>query len=221
MGNAIEDRAPAGPVEGRSARKRSAILEAGRAVFMRSGYEGTSMDEIAAVAKVSKQTVYKHFTDKETLFVEIITADMASRSEELVGALDQDDPDGDLFQLARRHIAIIVKPEVMRMRRMVIGEADRFPDLARAWARTGIGSGLSKLADRFSELASEGILRIDEPSLAAQQFNWLILSIPLNVSMFDPDATFTRSELERFADDGVRVFLAAYGTEVAAKGIQR
>jgi TetR/AcrR family transcriptional repressor of mexJK operon len=202
-----------GEGEGRSARKRSVILEAGRAVFMRNGYGGASMDEIAAVAKVSKQTVYKHFVDKESLFTEIITADMESRSKELLRALSESDAEGDPRQLARRHISSIVKPEVMRMRRMVIGEADRFPDLARAWAEAGIGTGLSKLAERFSELANQGFLRIDDPLLAAQHFNWLILSIPLNTSMFDPEATFTRRELERFADEGVRVFLAAYGID--------
>jgi TetR/AcrR family transcriptional regulator, mexJK operon transcriptional repressor len=200
-----------GEGEGRSARKRAAILEAGRAVFMRNGYEGASMDEIAAVAQVSKQTVYKHFVDKESLFTEIITADMESRSQELLGALSHSDAESDLRHLARRHISSIVKPEVMRMRRMVIGEADRFPDLARAWAETGIGTGLSKLAERFTELAVRGSLRIDDPLLAAQHFNWLILSIPLNNAMFDPKATFTRKELEHFADEGLRVFLAAYG----------
>jgi TetR/AcrR family transcriptional regulator, mexJK operon transcriptional repressor len=203
--------------EGRSARKRSAILEAGRTMFMRKGYEGASMDEIAAVAKVSKQTVYKHFVDKESLFTEIITTGMESRSNELLRALSEAegdlDAEGDLRRLARRHISSIVKPEVMRMRRMVIGEADRFPDLARAWAETGIGSGLSKLAERFTDLAGRGSLRIDDPVLAAQHFNWLILSIPLNIAMFDPAATFTVDELEHFADEGVRVFLAAYGND--------
>lgn len=212
MDKSADDPAQGPALEGRSARKHSAILEAGRAVFMRNGYEGTSMDEIAAVAKVSKQTVYKHFANKESLFTEIITADMEGRSQELLRALSDDDPDGDLRHLARRHVAIILKPEVMRVRRMVIGEADRFPDLARAWAETGIGSGLSKLAERFKELASEGSLQIDDPLLAAQHFNWLILSIPLNISMFDPDATFTRKELDHYADEGVRVFLAAYGS---------
>jgi TetR/AcrR family transcriptional regulator, mexJK operon transcriptional repressor len=202
------------PGEGRSARKRLAILEAGRAVFMRSGYGGASMDEIAAVAKVSKQTVYKHFADKENLFTEIITGDMEERSQELMRALtDSQDADGDLRQLARRHIAIIVKPEVMRMRRMVIGEADRFPKLAWAWAQSGIGRGLAKLAERFAELARRGLLSVEDPFLAAQHFNWLILSIPMNIAMFDPDAEFTRDELDRYADEGVRVFLAAYGNE--------
>ena len=43
--------------------KRAAILEAATTTFLRNGYRGTSMDEVAAVARVSKQTVYKHFAD--------------------------------------------------------------------------------------------------------------------------------------------------------------
>jgi TetR/AcrR family transcriptional repressor of mexJK operon len=200
------------PPEGRSARKRLAILKAAREAFVRSGYGGSSMDEIAAVAKVSKQTVYKHFADKENLFTEIITEDMDRRSDELIRALsDIEDADGDLRHLARRHIASIVKPEVMRVRRMVIGEADRFPELARTWSQTGVERGLAKLAERLADLSRRGLLRVEDPALAAQHFNWLILSIPMNTAMFDPDAQFTREELERYADEGVGVFLAAYG----------
>lgn len=198
---------------GRSARKRRAILEAGRTVFVRGGYEGASMDEVAALAQVSKQTVYKHFADKQTLFTEILNFDMEGRANQLVQALAETEGDKtDLHELARRHIASIVKPEVMRMRRMVIGEADRFPHLARAWAERGIQVGLGKLADRFAELADHGILEVDDPQRAAEHFNWLVLSTPLNRSMFDPQVEFTADELDRLADEGVRVFLAAYGT---------
>jgi TetR/AcrR family transcriptional repressor of mexJK operon len=200
------------PEEGRSARKRRVILEAGRTVFMRGGYEGASMDEVAAVAKVSKQTVYKHFADKQTLFTEILTADMEGRAEELVQALAETEGNkSDLRELGRRHVTSIVKPEVMRMRRMVIGEADRFPELARAWSETGIQVGLAKLAERFTELVQRGVLRVEDPQRAAEHFNWLVLSTPLNRSMFDPEWEFSQEELEHFADEGVRVFLAAYG----------
>src|SRR5918996_4111851 len=198
--------------EGRSARKRRAILDAGRTVFMRGGYEGASMDEVAAVTQVSKQTVYKHFADKQTLFTEILTTDMEKRAQELVEALSATEGDpADLRELARCHIASIVKPEVMRMRRMVIGEADRFPELARAWAQRGIEVGLAKLTERFAQLSERGILRVDDPRRAAEHFNWLVLSTPLNRAMFDPAAEFNPRELDAFADEGTRVFLAAYG----------
>ena len=209
-----DENLPAPVDEGRSARKRRAILDAGRTVFMRGGYQGASMDEVAAVAQVSKQTVYKHFADKQTLFTEILTTDMEKRAQELVEALSatEDDPT-DLRQLAHRHIASIVRPEVMRMRRMVIGEADRFPELARAWAQRGIEVGLAKLTERFAQLAERGILRVEDPRRAAEHFNWLVLSTPLNRAMFDPDAKFSPKELEAFADEGARAFLAAYAAD--------
>ena len=45
--------------QGRSARKRQAIMEAATEAFMAKGYSGTSMDDIAKMAAVSKQTVYR------------------------------------------------------------------------------------------------------------------------------------------------------------------
>src|ERR1700681_2117036 len=57
----------------RGARKRAAILEAAQQAFFANGFVGTSMDQVAAKAAVSKQTVYKHFSDKEALFREVVT----------------------------------------------------------------------------------------------------------------------------------------------------
>ncbi|WP_260195903.1 TetR/AcrR family transcriptional regulator, partial [Actinophytocola gossypii] len=62
----------------RSARKRQAILDSARSVFLQKGYAGTSMDEVAAQATVSKQTVYKHFADKRRLFEAITTGDISA-----------------------------------------------------------------------------------------------------------------------------------------------
>src|SRR6202166_2346228 len=61
----------AGPSRG--ARKKAAILEAAKQVFFANGFVGASMDQVAATAAVSKQTVYKHFSDKEALFREVVT----------------------------------------------------------------------------------------------------------------------------------------------------
>ncbi|MFF4879545.1 TetR/AcrR family transcriptional regulator [Micromonospora sp. NPDC000668] len=192
-------------------------MEAARTVFLRNGYGGASMDEIAALAMVSKQTVYKNFADKQRLFTEIITSDISQaeeRSQAMVQALpDSENIEIDLRQFARRHITVVLQPHLIQMRRIIIGEADRFPDLARTWFQRGPERAHVTLAERFQELARRGRLRLDDPLLAAQHFNWLVLSIPLNKAMFHgSDTPFTPSELERYADEGVRVFLAAYGS---------
>jgi TetR/AcrR family transcriptional repressor of mexJK operon len=201
---------------GRSARKRQAIIDAARTVFLSKGYGGASMDEVAALAAVSKQTVYKHFADKKRLFTSVITGDINATealTHDMVAALrDSEDVEGDLRRFARRHITEVTQPDLIRLRRIIIAEAERFPELARIWYTSGPERAHATLADQFQALTRRGLLRVEDPQLAAQHFNWLILSIPLNYALFDGgDTEFTPTELERYADEGVRVFLAAYG----------
>jgi TetR/AcrR family transcriptional regulator, mexJK operon transcriptional repressor len=209
--------ASTGPPEeaGRSAQKRRAILDAGTEAFLRNGYLGTSMDEIAAEARVSKQTVYRQFADKEGLFTEIVLGTIDQVGEpfftEVETLDDSEDLEADLREIAGRLVGIVRDPRLLQLRRLVIGEAGRFPELGRKYYERGPGRSTRGLASRFRRLAEKGLLRADDADLAAQHFNWLVLSIPLNRAMFSVEVEFTEAELDRYADQAVRVFLAAYG----------
>lgn len=198
----------------RSARKRQAILDAARSVFLRKGYGAASMDEVAALAAVSKQTVYKHFSDKRRLFEAIITGDISateSLTHDMLTSLSAtNDLERDLRQFARRHIDEVTQPHLIQLRRIIIAEAERFPDLASTWFANALERGHATMAAQFRELERRGLLAVPDPVLAAQHFNWLVLSIPLNKAMFHPNHKFPRRELNHFADEAVRVFLAAY-----------
>jgi TetR/AcrR family transcriptional regulator, mexJK operon transcriptional repressor len=217
MGNAASPVGAGRPEEeSRSARKRRVILEAATTAFLRNGYLGTSMDEIAALAGVSKQTVYKHFADKERLFADIILGTIDQVGEPFYAGIDTlqdtDDLEKDLGELARRLITIVMQPQVLALRRLVIAEAERFPQLGRAYYERGPERTAATLASHFQRLAERGLQRLDDPLRAANHFNWLVTSIPLNQVMLCGDADrFTAADLEDFADSGVRVFLAAYG----------
>jgi TetR/AcrR family transcriptional regulator, mexJK operon transcriptional repressor len=203
----------------RSARKRRVIMEAATSAFLRSGYLGTSMDEIAALAAVSKQTVYKHFADKERLFTDIILA----TSDRVIGELvetatrslpDTDDVEKDLAEVGRRLITAICDPQVLRLRRLVIGEAGRFPELGRTYWERGFERGLATLATTLSRLAERGRLRLDDPLLAAQQFAGMLLWVPVHRVLFcGEDAALPAAEVERYAAAGAHAFLAAYGRQ--------
>src|SRR3954468_3061246 len=199
-------------VEPRSARKRAGILEAATTVFLRNGYLGTSMDEVAALAAVSKQTVYKHFADKQSLFAEIVTGTVDAAGDRVHASVlelaDSGDVEADLRDLARRQLALVMQPRVLQLRRLVIGEAGRFPELGRTFYERGPGRTMQALAQAFARLAQAGTLKLDDPAIAAEHFNWLVMSIPLNQAMLLGDDE--QPDLDRYADEGVRVFLAAY-----------
>lgn len=202
--------------EGRSARKHAAILRAAAEVFLTKGYAGTSMDDIAKLAVVSKQTVYKHFTDKEALFAEIIlaTTDQVDEVVRLVADVPAGTPaelSKVLDRLARSFLDTLMRPEVLDLRRLVIANADRFPDISRTWYERGFERVLITLSGSFQRLADQGLLRMDDPLLAAHHFTGLLLWIPLNKAMFTADGRWSAAERDRYADSAVRVFLGAYG----------
>jgi TetR/AcrR family transcriptional repressor of mexJK operon len=204
------------PVSGRSARKRQAILHAARDLFLRRGYAGTSMDEVALIAEASKVTIYKHFSDKHTLFIAVVTDaidEAKAGSQSLVDKLgSSNDLELDLRDFARQHVALVTQPHLIQMRRMIIAEAHRFPDLARAWQRVGPERAHASLAGQIDKLVARGQLQVPDSLVAAQLLNYLILSVPLNEAMFTGrDKAYSRRYLNRYADEAVRVFLAAYG----------
>lgn len=201
-------------MDNRSARKHQAILEAATTVFLSKGYSGTSMDDIAKLAAVSKQTVYKHFADKEKLFSEIVlaTTDRIDGMIDLVAAVpaDADALEENLTRLARQFLAALTRPQVLQLRRLIIANADTFPELGAAWYEQGFERVLVTLSETFRQLADKGLLRTDDTMLAAHHFAGLLLWIPVNKAMFHGSAQHTEADLDHYAAAGVRAFLAAH-----------
>lgn len=216
----------------RTRRTRAAIVDAATTLFLRNGYQGTSTEDIAALAGVSKRTVYNNFSDKERLFTEIILGSTVL-AEQLADGLaatlaDARDVPAALHAAARRHIRAVMRPQVLQLRRLLIAEAPKFPELAREYHRRAPGRVLASLASALGTLAERGLLQVSDPARAAEHFAFLIVGALLDRAMFgaggnsgerDDDrtdgATDKISELDRIADDGVRVFLSAYGPGAA------
>jgi TetR/AcrR family transcriptional regulator, mexJK operon transcriptional repressor len=193
-----------------------AIREAAAALFLEKGYQATSMDDIAAAARISKQTIYSHFAGKEELFADLVMAN-ADRVEEFIATIgstlgEAGSLETGLRQLARRYLGYAARPDALRLRRLIIGEAGRFPELAREYYERVPGRAYNALASAFRDLYARGLPRLDNPELAAQHFAWLTLGLALDRGMFHPiDSAVKQLDLDRQADSAVRVFLAAYG----------
>lgn len=122
-----------------------------------------------------------------------------------------DDLETSLGELARWFITFITSPRVRQLRRLVIGEAGRFPELGRSWYEQGFEHGMTMLASCLGTLTERGQLRLDDPILAANHFAGLVLWVPVNQAMFYGDDKVSEADVNRYADEGVRVFLSAYG----------
>jgi TetR/AcrR family transcriptional repressor of mexJK operon len=202
--------------ESRSDRKRKALLLAATELFLEKGYDSTSMDDVAAKAAVSKPTVYKYFSDKERLFAEIVRATtseidnlMRLVTETMAG---QTRVESSLLVLARRFITALMQPRILRLRRLVMANADRFPDVGRSWYEEGFARVLATLATTFQSLADRKLLHVDDPLLAANHFVGLLLWIPINRAMYTGDYRSDPDELEATAVAAVRAFLTGYGS---------
>jgi AcrR family transcriptional regulator len=206
---------PSVRVPARAERKRLAISDAATEAFLSNGYTRTSMDDIARLAGVSKQTIYMHFTDKEHLLFAVVMAIMSTASRpfdddiHLLG--DSDDLDRDLREHARQQLTLVLQPRPLQLRRLVIAEAVSFPKLGRSFYELGPGRTIKELTAVFRRLDRRNLLRTPDATRAASDFNWLIMSEPINKAMLlGNDQPPSRSSINRWADQAVRTFLAAY-----------
>jgi AcrR family transcriptional regulator len=83
-----------------AAARRAQLIEVGRSVFAKRGYEATSVEEIAARAKVSKPIVYEHFGGKEGLYAVIVDREVEHIVSRIVQALSDGSPRQRLEQAA-------------------------------------------------------------------------------------------------------------------------
>jgi AcrR family transcriptional regulator len=213
---ASEPGAGSGPARprGLDARKRAAILGAGRHVFASLGYLGASIDAIARQAGVSTRTIYKHFSSKQQLFAAVLadaSDQIASSHEELIDRhLAQPvDLEASLAALATEWVSPL--PELadhVRLIDRLRSDAEHLPlDVVETWQEAGPRRVRRTLASHLDTLAQRGTLRPEVPEVAAQYFVALVTSEVAEA----PDASAAdRATVEHAARRAVHVFLYGY-----------
>ncbi|MBZ7924431.1 TetR/AcrR family transcriptional regulator [Ensifer adhaerens] len=195
--------------------KRVSILEAAADVFCREGFSGASIDEIAAEAGVSRQTVYNHYREKETLFMAVIQDIMDRTNGVLFSILATfperaDNLEEDLAAFAvRLNKNCICNQDAKFIQKLIATEGNRYPHLFQFWREQGPGKTDRALAALFARLAHRAPLDIDDFDLAARQFIALIKADLQMGGLFGEAPG--EAELEESARKAVQTFLRAYG----------
>ena len=196
----------------RKGRKFDQVLQGAREVFMRDGFEGASVDDIAKAAGVSKATLYAYFPDKRVLFFEVVRTECERQAEQAVDRIDESAPPrAVLSMVAWQIVPFLLSDFARRIFRICLAEADRFPELGRAFYESGPALGRARLTDYMRKAVARGELRIDDFDLAAEQYTELCKAHIWLRSAFGVQTEFTRDEIARVIDGAVDTFLARYG----------
>lgn len=198
----------------RRGRKFDQVLAGARTIFLRDGFDGASVDDIARQAGVSKATLYAYFPDKQLLFKEICSQECLRQTQEVEAEIDPAMTVEAMLMLAGVRIAGFLMSDFgQNACRLVIGEGARFPELARDFYRNGPALVHDRLAHHLHHLAQNGQLQIDDLDLAADQFIQLCKASILEKLVFRMDHHLREDRVRQSVQGAVEMFMARYGVQ--------
>jgi AcrR family transcriptional regulator len=189
-------------------------VAAARRLFLDEGYDAVSIDDIARVAGVARQTVFNRFKSKDAVFRAMV-ADHWERwgSAAAVRAVSHDDPvENHLRAVAQGIEAFQQDPDQIKFQRLIVGESRRLDWIGPAAYRSGKGPRMQALADHFAKLDAEGRLSCPDPVIAAWQFVGLVQEFLVWPRVMDiGDAADGLPSASVVIEEAVATFMARYG----------
>jgi AcrR family transcriptional regulator len=196
----------------RKGRKFDQVVEGAREVFLRDGFEGASVDDIARAAGVSKATLYSYFPDKKLLFMEVATAQCKKQAHESIDRIDISKPPSEVLSLvAQQFLGFIYSDMGQRIFRICVAESDRFPQLGQEFYHSGPMIMRAAMVDYLRGAVERGELRISDFDLAADQFAELCKADLWPKLVFGIIQTVNEDDKARVIKGAVTTFLARYG----------
>lgn len=191
--------------------KRALIVRAATTLFLELGYDRASLARVAESAGVSKATLFKQFPTKAALFDAIVTESWTSDDE-----LDVP-PAGDLAAglttIGHRYAALLTRPEMTDLFRIVIAELPRFPELAQAQFAQGKMPYFASVRRYLDAEREAGTAAVDDLDLATTQLLGMISNYLFWPRLLIPGWTVSQARTTEVVEDAVRTMLARYATD--------
>jgi AcrR family transcriptional regulator len=191
------------------------ILDAARRVFLERGLAGSSMDEIAGLARAGKPTIYARFPSKEALFAAVVMRNVAAA----IARFESQPPTGATIDERLASVGTTVLHwalgDTVDLMRVGIAEARRFPDLASSVHRMALERGSGAVARLLGEAAQSdelGTLPAFTPERLAtttQFFMDLVFFPMITRALFGEKLKPLRAEIALHVARSVAFFLAA------------
>ena len=160
------------------------ILDVATALFLSRGFGATSIEAVASRARISKRTFYHRFRDKAELYRAVVQRMLQHWLPQFEAAFDAPAPlDILLERSAKRMLTLALSPEALALRRLLLAEAERFPELVEIAIEQGATRAIERIAALLEEERRAGRIALDDCRFAAMQFQEMVLSIPLRRAM--------------------------------------
>ncbi|MFB2531690.1 TetR/AcrR family transcriptional regulator [Paracoccus sp. p3-h83] len=193
-------------------RKFQQVLEGARKVFLRDGFDGASVDDIAREASVSKATLYSYFPEKRLMLIEVARAEFEQLANSAHEDVDLTLPTPDLLRAVAYLVATNIASDFsIQVFRLAVAESPRFPAIGHEYLRAGPGLLNDRLSMLMTLLVQRGDLAIDDLDLAVEQFMELCSVKLHDLAQFGQRDQVTPQMIDRVVDGAVRLFLAGYG----------
>jgi TetR/AcrR family transcriptional regulator, mexJK operon transcriptional repressor len=201
----------AGPGRPKDLEKRASILQAAKRLFTTQGFDGTSMDAIAALAGVSKLTVYSHYQDKERLFVAAVECVCQEQMPQEIFNADLKGPiRKQLLTIARAFFSLITSDEAVAVHRTIVANAQQSPKLGQLFWEVGPKRTQEAFQSFLRAEIAAGKLDIQDEHRAAMQFFCLLKGECHARMEFGCGEMMTPREIDEHLNATVDMFLRAY-----------
>lgn len=194
--------------------RRSTILEVAREVFLREGYAGTSMSQIAANLGGSKATLYSYFPSKKDLFIAVVDAECVKVLDLLyIVSETVTDIRTALQCFCRRSMTHILSDDVIAFYRMVIAESARFPEVGQVAYEFGFKRGVERMAAFIEKAIEVGLLRKVNARTAAEYLLDLSTGYLHKLRLWGVIENVSPEAIDSHVEAMVNIFLAVYGND--------
>ena len=192
-------------------RKYEDVLGGAREIFLRDGFEGASVDDIARAAGVSKATLYSYFSDKRELFREVTRVECERMAETTLARIDFNAPPREVFTPAAHSLTrFLLSTFSLQMFRTCVAEAARFPELGQAFYQNGPEMGRARMVVYLKLAIERGQLHDVDPDMIAEQFSELCRARLWSRAIFGVQTSFSEVEIDEVANHAVETVLARF-----------
>ncbi len=195
----------------RGEKRREELAKVAERLFLKHGFADTTMQMIASEAEASKETLYRHFSSKEALFEELISAKAAKVAGPQSALARDEPPAAALFELGMSLMQLLTKGEGSSLFHIIIADTHRAPDLAAIFYERGPGTTLKRVTAYLRAATQRGQLHCPDPRLAAKLFLGAVISYyHLHCLIGQPPAPISPAEMQEHVQAAVEMFLSHF-----------